>query len=114
MSLVIGGVFGVPFLIQYFAERSREEFRLAVASSEVGQIRQLCDMYMLMKRGRCPGSVQDLESSGIPVFVRKDPWGEEYVIRCPGEHDSVDVTSTGPDRKSGGGDDIRSWEKPSP
>jgi general secretion pathway protein G len=43
--------------------------------------------------------------------VPLDPWGNEYVYRCPGQYnqDGYDVYSYGPDGKLGGDDDITNW-----
>jgi general secretion pathway protein G len=35
----------------------------------------------------------------------KDPWGQEYTVAC--SEDDIVVSSAGPDKKSGSGDDIR-------
>lgn len=43
----------------------------------------------------------------------KDPWGEPYVYRYPGQHGTFDLFSKGPDRNEGGQDnnaDITNWE----
>jgi general secretion pathway protein G len=32
----------------------------------------------------------------------KDPWGREYVYKCPGEHGTFDLSSLGPSGKAGG------------
>ena len=44
-----------------------------------------------------------------PLFkqVPKDPWGSDYVYRCPGQKhpDSYDLYSAGPDRRADTGDD---------
>src|SRR6266487_3968478 len=39
--------------------------------------------------------------------VPKDPWGSEYIYRCPGQRhpESYDLYSTGPDRKADTTDD---------
>jgi general secretion pathway protein G len=39
--------------------------------------------------------------------VPKDPWGSEYIYRCPGQKhpDSYDLYSAGPDRRQDTGDD---------
>jgi general secretion pathway protein G len=41
----------------------------------------------------------------------KDPWGNAYVYRCPGLHNTAafDLYSFGPDGNEGGGDDIENW-----
>jgi general secretion pathway protein G len=45
--------------------------------------------------------------------VPKDPWGNEYVYRYPGQYNEngYDLYSTGPDRKLGGDDDITNWSE---
>jgi general secretion pathway protein G len=45
--------------------------------------------------------------------VPKDPWGNEYVYRYPGQYneDGYDLYSLGPDRKLGGDDDITNWSE---
>jgi len=52
-----------------------------------------------------------LEGTGAP----KDPWGNEYIYRCPGnENRRYDIISLGADGEEGGegvNQDIRSWEK---
>jgi len=43
----------------------------------------------------------------------KDPWGNDYVYACPGEHGDFDLSSYGADGQPGGeGDnaDINNWE----
>jgi len=49
----------------------------------------------------------------LPKPVPKDPWGHDYVYRCPGEHGDYDLFSYGRDGQEGGeGEDadIVSWE----
>jgi general secretion pathway protein G len=49
--------------------------------------------------------------------IPKDPWGHEYIYRCPGLHNTngFDIYSCGPDGKSEGGgndaDDASNWLK---
>lgn len=45
--------------------------------------------------------------------IAKDPWGNDYVYKSPGDHDDYDIISYGADGEPGGdGDDadIKSWE----
>ncbi len=41
-----------------------------------------------------------------------DPWGHPYIYECPGRHKptSYDLSSAGPDGKSGTEDDIVNWQ----
>jgi len=49
----------------------------------------------------------------LPKGVPKDPWGNDYVYKCPGEHGEYDLYSLGADGQEGGegeNADIVSWE----
>ena len=104
IGLIVGGI-AVATFGQF------DTAKLKTAGNEVMQIQQYCEMYMLQKNGKCPKDVQELKAAGVIKKVTKDPWGEDYLITCPGEHGSVDVVSMGPDKKLGGDDDITSWDE---
>ena len=39
--------------------------------------------------------------------IKKDPWGHDYIYRCPGNNGKdYDLLSGGPDGREGGNDDI--------
>jgi general secretion pathway protein G len=45
--------------------------------------------------------------------IPKDPWGNDYLYVCPGEHGDFDIIAYGADGKEGGEGndvDVRSWE----
>ncbi len=42
--------------------------------------------------------------------VPNDPWGKQYIYRCPGMHGDYDLFSLGPDGAEGGDDDVVSWK----
>ena len=44
--------------------------------------------------------------------IPQDPWGHEYIYECPGRHNqsSYDLTSAGPDGRTGDEDDITNWQ----
>jgi len=46
-------------------------------------------------------------------IIPKDPWGHDYVYKCPGEvnEESFDIISFGPDGEEGTDDDIPNYEK---
>ena len=49
----------------------------------------------------------------LPKAIPKDPWGRDYIYRCPGTHGDYDLISYGSDGVQGGeGDeaDSASWE----
>jgi general secretion pathway protein G len=46
--------------------------------------------------------------------VPKDPWGNPYVFRSPGQHGTYDIVSFGADGQEGGtgtASDIQSWQR---
>lgn len=58
--------------------------------------------------GKCPTLDQLVELGG----TKKDPWGEEYVVKCdnlPAEAKGFGIISKGEDKSEGTGDDIKSW-----
>jgi general secretion pathway protein G len=59
-----------------------------------------------------PGNVQGWRGPYFKKGMPKDPWGNEYQYRQPGQHNTngYDLYSFGPDGHEGGGDDIVSWE----
>ncbi len=62
-----------------------------------------------------PAGMEDSEWKGpyLPKeVIPKDPWGNEYVYKSPGEHGRYDLLSKGADGEIGGtgdGEDIVSW-----
>lgn len=61
--------------------------------------------------GKCP-TLENL-SEYMNNKVAKDPWGEEYIIKCsdlPAGALGIAVLSKGEDKNEGTGDDIKSWE----
>jgi len=84
------------------------------------------DLYRL-EVGGYPNSDQGLDAlvkdpGGVPGwngpylkknFVPKDPWGNEFQYRFPGEHGEFDIVSMGADGQPGGegeNADVVSWE----
>jgi len=56
---------------------------------------------------------KDWDGPYLKTNVPLDPWGNEYVYRCPGDYnqDGYDLISYGPDGKLGGDDDIGNWSE---
>jgi general secretion pathway protein G len=82
--------------------------RLDLARNEVAMVHQLVEQYMLARR-ECPMSLRDIVEAGISSKVRRDPWGQDYEIRCTaGTAEAIDVRSIGPDGKTGTTDDVSS------
>jgi general secretion pathway protein G len=68
-----------------------------------------------------PAGVSETQWHGpyLEAAIPPDPWGHDYIYRCPGAHNTngFDLYSLGPDgvSKSGGDDpdDIANWPQPS-
>lgn len=103
IGLIMGGVAIVAF-------NAFDDSKTKAAAKDIATLAQSVEMYRLQKN-KCPKSAQDLKAAGIIQKITKDPWGADYVIKCPGEHGSVDITSPGKDGQLGSEDDINSWDE---
>lgn len=58
-----------------------------------------------------PSNADDWKEPYIKRGVPKDPWGNEYVYKQPGQYNKYgyDLSSAGPDGQHGGYDDIKNW-----
>ena len=83
-----------------------EEARIETACNEALSLQQASEMYMVMKRGKCPASAEDLKAAGIIPSVRKDPWKTPYEIVCPSESSTIEIRSAGVDARFGTDDDL--------
>jgi general secretion pathway protein G len=88
-------------------------FKVALASYEL-EVGQFPDsnqgLKALIER---PSEVDENAWDG-PYFdgqaIPKDPWGNEYQYKSPGEHNKdYDLWSFGPDRQDNTEDDVRNW-----
>ncbi|HDS16240.1 MAG TPA: type II secretion system protein GspG [Proteobacteria bacterium] len=60
-----------------------------------------------------PDGAKNWDGPYLPKDIPKDPWGNDYVYKSPGDHGDYDLSSYGVDGQPGGeGDnaDINSWE----
>ena len=103
IGLIMGGVAVVAF-------NAFDDSQGKTAAKDIATLSQSVDMYRLQKN-KCPKTTQDLKAAGIIQKVTKDPWGGDYVIKCPGEHGAVDISSAGKDGEMGTDDDINSWDE---
>lgn len=100
-----------------------EQARVAAARADIeSNIAVALDLYEL-DNGAYPPDLNALMREPSPAPPNwngpylnrkpKDPWGEEYKYKFPGEHnkDSYDLWSYGKDRVAGGDDDITNWEE---
>lgn len=122
LVVIIIGVL-VSMVVPRLVGRS-EEARISAAKADVhANISVALDLYEL-DNGRYPTTEEGLSGlrtrpasatnwKGPYLKMRpKDPWGNAYVYRSPGDQNpDYDLYSFGPDGKEGGGDDITNWEK---
>lgn len=108
-----------------FAKRS-EQARITAARTQISQFEVALDAFEI-DLSRYPTTAEglralverptsDAEEWQQPYLRRdvpKDPWGNEYLYRYPGQYneEGYDLHSYGPDRKQGGGDDITNWSQ---
>ena len=108
-----------------FAKRS-EQARITAARTQISQFEVALDAFEI-DLSRYPTTSEglralverptsDAEEWQQPYMRRgipKDPWGNDYIYRYPGQYneEGYDLSSYGPDRKQGGGDDITNWSQ---
>ena len=106
--------------------RKSEQARITATQTQISQFEVALDAFEI-EVGRYPTTSEglralverptsDAEGWQQPYLRKdppKDPWGNEYVYRYPGQYnlDGYDLFSYGPDRKLGGDDDITNWSK---
>jgi general secretion pathway protein G len=100
--------------------------KITAAKTQISHLALALDAFEI-DLGRYPTNVEGLraliekpasESDGwerpyLSGNVPLDPWGNEYVYRCPGDYnqDGYDLVSYGPDGRLGGDDDITNWSE---
>jgi len=105
IALLAGGVGAAVFKNYKKAQVSTAKLRVKAARDATAQ-------YMMDNTSNCPRGIDDLVSQKyLDRSNAKDPWGKELIFHCPGTNDtdSADISSAGPDRQEGTGDDIQSW-----
>ncbi len=87
------------------------------AVAQIGNLKSALELYKL-DSGNYPQSMEALTkgaNGAKPVLDKlpKDPWGNDYHYRFPGEHGDYDIVSYGADGGPGGegeSRDINSWD----
>lgn len=96
------------------------------AQLQIQELSAALDLYRL-ELGKYPSSEQGLDAlitkprnadnwNGPYLkksVIRKDPWGNDYQYRSPGQYGDFDLWSLGADNREGGDGedrDVRSWE----
>jgi general secretion pathway protein G len=108
-----------------FAKRSQQA-KITAARTQLSYFEVALDAFEI-DVGRYPTNVEGLralvekpasnaegwQQPYLKSDVPKDPWGGEYIYKCPGQYnqDSYDLCCYGPDGKLGGDDDIMNWSK---
>lgn len=122
--IVILGILASLVVPNLMGNKDKADRQKAV--SDIVALESALDMYRL-DNSRYPTTAQGLEAliarpTQPPVprsypedgYIRrlpKDPWGNNYQLRQPGEHGKVDIFSAGPDGEVGTDDDIGNWDQ---
>ena len=111
-------------VVPKFTKRS-EQAKVTAAHTDISNVELALDAFEV-DCGRFPSTEEGLRalleqpSSTIgwqgPYLKRgmpKDPWGNLYLYRYPGQHNvsSYDLYSFGPDGQEGGADDVDNWSE---
>ena len=86
--------------------------QINVAKKEIMVIQQALTAYAIHHRNKaCPDDLETLYKEGHITKKPKDPWGQAFTYKCPGDNDTegADICSPGPDRKAGSDDDVCSY-----
>jgi general secretion pathway protein G len=122
--VIIGLIMGLvgPRVLNYLTDAREKTARLQIESFS-----NALDLFYI-DAGRYPTSAEGLGAlaqrpPGIDVWngpyvkggsVPKDPWGNAYVYRSPGQHGNYDIVSLGSDGRDGGegsNADVTSWTR---
>jgi len=111
-------------VVPKFTRRS-EQAKATAAAADIASIEVALDAFEV-DCGRYPTSEEGIRAlleqpAGVQGWmgpylkrgVPKDPWGNAYMYRCPGQHNpnGYDLFSFGPDGQDGGGDDVDNWSE---
>jgi general secretion pathway protein G len=103
ISLILGGI-GVMAVGQWDRARLKQAYNDALQAQTNSELFKVA-------HNRCPRSIQELVAAGIVGRMTRDPWGNDYEIRCT-DDEQIDVATAGPDREMGTDDDITSNGEP--
>ncbi|MBW8015269.1 MAG: type II secretion system protein GspG [Planctomycetes bacterium] len=109
-------------IVPKFTRRS-EQAKVTAAKTDIANLELALDTFEI-DSGRFPTNSEGLRALVIkpsnadgwkePYIKRgvpKDPWGNDYVYKRPGQYNKYgyDLFSAGPDGQRGGDDDIKNW-----
>jgi general secretion pathway protein G len=108
-----------------FSNRSKQA-KITAATVQIRQFDVALDAFEI-DMGRYPTTIEGLQvlierpasdaddwnGPYIKNNIPRDPWGNDYVYRYPGQYnqEGYDLYSLGPDRTLGGDDDITNWSE---
>jgi general secretion pathway protein G len=101
---LIAGSIGVTVFKQF------QKAQVKTAKLNVKEINDAITQYMIENNSECPKGMDDLAAKNNIRKAFKDPWGKDFIIKCPGASDptGADVSSSGPDKQEGTADDVKS------
>lgn len=99
---LIAGSIGIGVFSQF------KKGQIKTAKVNVTEIANAAVQYMVENSNECPNGMDDLVANKNLKKKIKDPWGQDFILKCPGENGDVDVVSKGPDKQEGTEDDVRS------
>jgi len=107
---IIGLLMGTVGVVAY---RRYQKAKLTNAKQVIANIQQALGHYRLETNEDCPSDLEELHDKKYLTKAPRDPWGEDLIYKCPGEHDTegADIFSKGPDKQEGTEDDITSWDE---
>jgi general secretion pathway protein G len=108
---MLAGLVG-PKIMEQFGRGKHD-----AAVAQIGNLKSALELYKL-DSGNYPQSLEALTkgangAKSVLDKLPKDPWGNDYHYRFPGEHGDYDIVSYGADGGSGGegeSRDINSWD----
>lgn len=107
---IIGLLMGTVGVVAY---KRYQKAKLTNAKQIIANVQQALGHYRLEENEDCPQDLQELYTKKYLTKAPKDPWNQQLVFKCPGEHDKegADISSNGPDKQEGTEDDITSWDE---
>ncbi len=110
--IVIIGILGTIVYTRFSA--IPETARFAAAKMQIRNFELPLIQFNSDNDGRFPTTEEGLDA--IKGYLKekkvpKDPWGSNYVYKCPGDEGrEYDIISIGPDKQENTADDIKSWD----
>lgn len=109
--VAIIGLIGTVAIINI--NKQFQKAQVKTARTQIKAVQQAVEQYYL-DNGTYPSTEQGLSVLAEEDYltkVPKDPWKRDFSYSSPGtEGNPYEISSGGPDRQEGTGDDINSWE----